>query len=132
MADARGQKISARIFLCLKNQTGASPGQTRREPILPAKVFDLRRKKIKLTLRFVDGVIAQLVERLNGIQEVRSSSLLGSTISNGFHPISPCRSACGKTVVAGDPSQRVPAGRRSPLATSVNGPSCTRSPTCVS
>ena len=28
----------------------------------------------------MDGVIAQLVERLNGIQEVRSSSLLGSTI----------------------------------------------------
>ena len=26
------------------------------------------------------GVLAQLVERLNGIEEVRSSSLLGSTI----------------------------------------------------
>jgi hypothetical protein len=39
-------------------------------------------EKYKLRLRFVDGVIAQLVERLNGIQEVRSSSLLGSTIPN--------------------------------------------------
>ena len=38
-----------------------------------------RREKYKLRLRLVDGVIAQLVERLNGIQEVRSSSLLGST-----------------------------------------------------
>ena len=45
-------------------------------------MFDLPRRKYKLALRFVDGVIAQLVERLNGIQEVRSSSLLGSTISN--------------------------------------------------
>ena len=45
-----------------------------------AKCFDLARKKYKLRLRLVDGVIAQLVERLNGIQEVRSSSLLGSTI----------------------------------------------------
>src|ERR1017187_1967232 len=60
-------------------------------PFQPAKCFDLRRRKDKVSLRFVDGVIAQLVERLNGIQEVRSSSLLGSTISNGFHPISPCR-----------------------------------------
>lgn len=30
----------------------------------------------------MDGVIAQLVERLNGIQKVRSSTLLGSTILN--------------------------------------------------
>ena len=44
-----------------------------------AKCFDLAREKYKLRLRLVDGVIAQLVERLNGIQEVRSSSLLGST-----------------------------------------------------
>ena len=43
------------------------------------KVFDLARRKYKLRFRLVDGVIAQLVERLNGIQEVRSSSLLGST-----------------------------------------------------
>ena len=28
----------------------------------------------------LDGVVAQLVERLNGIQEVRGSSPLGSTI----------------------------------------------------
>ena len=48
----------------------------------PAKCFDLRQRKYKLPICFVDGVIAQLVERLNGIQEVRSSSLLGSTISN--------------------------------------------------
>ena len=33
---------------------------------------------------FVDGVIAQLVERLNGIQKVRSSTLLGSTIHKVF------------------------------------------------
>ena len=45
-------------------------------------MFDLPRRKYKLPIRFVDGVIAQLVERLNGIQEVRSSSLLGSTITN--------------------------------------------------
>ena len=45
-----------------------------------AKCFDLARRKYKLRFRLVDGVIAQLVERLNGIQEVRSSSLLGSTI----------------------------------------------------
>jgi hypothetical protein len=51
-------------------------------PFQPAKCFDLPRGKYKLRLRFVDGVIAQLVERLNGIQEVRSSSLLGSTISS--------------------------------------------------
>jgi hypothetical protein len=44
-----------------------------------AKCFDLARRKYKLRFRLVDGVIAQLVERLNGIQEVRSSSLLGST-----------------------------------------------------
>ena len=48
------------------------------------KCFDLWRKKFKLPLRFVDGVLAQLVERLNGIQKVRSSSLLGSTISRNF------------------------------------------------
>lgn len=30
----------------------------------------------------MEGVLAQLVERLNGIQKVRSSSLLGSTIAN--------------------------------------------------
>ena len=47
------------------------------------KWIDLRRKKPKVTHRFVNGVIAQLVERLNGIQEVRSSSLLGSTTLNG-------------------------------------------------
>ena len=51
--------------------------------ISPLKCFDLPREKIKVSLRFVDGVIAQLVERLNGIQKVRSSSLLGSTILNG-------------------------------------------------
>ena len=45
-----------------------------------AKCFDLARRKYKFAFRLVDGVIAQLVERLNGIQEVRSSSLLGSTI----------------------------------------------------
>ena len=60
-------------------------------PFHRRKCFDLRRKKIKVTLRFVDGVIAQLVERLNGIQEVRSSSLLGSTILNiEKDPCSPC------------------------------------------
>jgi hypothetical protein len=32
----------------------------------------------------LDGVVAQLVERLNGIQEVRSSSLLGSTSPESF------------------------------------------------
>ena len=48
-------------------------------PFQAAKCFDLAREKYKLPLRLVDGVIAQLVERLNGIQEVRSSSLLGST-----------------------------------------------------
>ena len=47
-----------------------------------AKCFDLARRKYKLRFRLVDGVIAQLVERLNGIQEVRSSSLLGSTMIN--------------------------------------------------
>ena len=56
-------------------------------PFHRRKCFDLRRKKIKVTLRFVDGVIAQLVERLNGIQKVRSSSLLGSTIQ--FQPAGP-------------------------------------------
>ena len=30
-----------------------------------------------------NGVLAQLVERLNGIEEVRGSSPLGSTISDG-------------------------------------------------
>ena len=34
----------------------------------------------------MDGVLAQLVERLNGIQKVRSSSLLGSTILNVEKP----------------------------------------------
>ena len=33
-----------------------------------------------LTPRFADGAIAQLGERLNGIQEVRGSTPLGSTI----------------------------------------------------
>ena len=35
----------------------------------------------------LDGVVAQLVERLNGIQEVRGSNPLGSTIlvSEGLH-----------------------------------------------
>jgi hypothetical protein len=32
----------------------------------------------------VDGVVAQLVERLNGIQEVRGSNPLGSTIQSVF------------------------------------------------
>ncbi len=54
-------------------------------PFYRRKCFDLRRKKSKLPLRFVDGVIAQLVERLNGIQKVRSSSLLGSTILGKSH-----------------------------------------------
>lgn len=44
------------------------------------KWIDMGREKLRLMFRFVDGVIAQLVERLNGIQKVRSSSLLGSTI----------------------------------------------------
>jgi hypothetical protein len=35
-------------------------------------------RAIILRLRFVDGVLAQLVERLNGIEEVRGSSPLGS------------------------------------------------------
>src|SRR5450432_3397460 len=65
-------------------------------PFHRRKCFDLRRKEIRLRFRFVDGVIAQLVERLNGIQEVRSSSLLGSTIlatteisrgNSPYHPI---------------------------------------------
>jgi hypothetical protein len=32
----------------------------------------------------LDGVVAQLVERLNGIQEVRGSNPLGSTIQSLF------------------------------------------------
>src|SRR5436190_18914207 len=32
------------------------------------------------------GVLAQLVERLNGIEEVRGSNPLGSTIRRGFPP----------------------------------------------
>ena len=36
------------------------------------------------------------------------------------------------TAAAGEPSQRVSGGKRSPLATSVSGPSTTRSPTTVS
>ena len=35
---------------------------------------------------FSHGVIAQLVERLNGIQKVGSSSLPGSTMRNNFQP----------------------------------------------
>ena len=38
----------------------------------PSKILDL--------LPPLDGVVAQLVERLNGIQEVRGSNPLGSTI----------------------------------------------------
>jgi hypothetical protein len=34
----------------------------------------------------LDGVVAQLVERLNGIQEVRGSNPLGSTILRKFKP----------------------------------------------
>ena len=33
-------------------------------------------------LKFFTGVLAQLVERLNGIEEVRGSNPLGSTISS--------------------------------------------------
>ena len=39
-----------------------------------------RQSKI-YNLKFFDGVLAQLVERLNGIEEVRGSNPLGSTIS---------------------------------------------------
>jgi hypothetical protein len=36
--------------------------------------------RIRKLLTALDGVVAQLVERLNGIQEVASSILVGSTI----------------------------------------------------
>ena len=36
----------------------------------------------------LDGVVAQLVERLNGIQEVRGSNPLGSTIQSVFECLS--------------------------------------------
>jgi hypothetical protein len=68
-------------------------------PGQPAKCFDLPRRKYKLSICFVDGVIAQLVERLNGIQEVRSSSLLGSTINENVEK-SPCASRSAMFVSA--------------------------------
>ena len=40
----------------------------------------MRGSLIFLPLASANGLLAQLVERLNGIEEVRSSSLLGSTI----------------------------------------------------
>src|SRR4030095_4871052 len=41
-------------------------------------------------LRFFAGVLAQLVERLNGIQEVTGSNPVGSTISLPAFPLSFC------------------------------------------
>ncbi len=38
-------------------------------------------------MRPSDGVVAQLVERLNGIQEVRGSNPLGSTIRIFFRVV---------------------------------------------
>ena len=48
-----------------------------------AKTFDNRRGQFRLSASW-DGVVAQLVERLNGIQEVRGSNPLGSTIPSQF------------------------------------------------
>jgi hypothetical protein len=44
-------------------------------------VGDLRAIMVRTTI--INGVLAQLVERLNGIEEVRGSNPLGSTISDG-------------------------------------------------
>ena len=58
-----------------------------RPPARPARPnWQIGFDKSELRFRFflLDGVVAQLVERLNGIQEVRGSSPLGSTI-----PVSP-------------------------------------------
>ena len=41
--------------------------------------FDNSERFLKLLAPILDGVVAQLVERLNGIQEVRGSNPLGST-----------------------------------------------------
>jgi hypothetical protein len=41
-------------------------------------VGDLRAIMVRTTI--INGVLAQLVERLNGIEEVRGSSPLGSTL----------------------------------------------------
>ena len=46
--------------------------------LISNKLYHLRNKKKKLPLQG-NGVLAQLVERLNGIQKVRSSILLCST-----------------------------------------------------
>ena len=54
-----------------------------RPPARPARPnWQIGFDKSELRFRFflLDGVVAQLVERLNGIQEVRGSNPLGSTI----------------------------------------------------
>ncbi len=56
----------------------------------------------------MDGVVAQLVERLNGIQEVASSILVGSTILSNRKIIPNCncglKDSGGFILIPGNPS----------------------------
>ena len=59
-----------------------------------------KRRPALYIFALVDGVVAQLVERLNGIQEVRGSNPLGSTsCQNNFRTFSINHSAakCGRS-----------------------------------
>ncbi len=47
---------------------------------MAAQLVRIEQAAVRFRVGPPDGVIAQLVERLNGIEKVRSSNLLGSTI----------------------------------------------------
>ena len=71
MAEKKHRRSSSNLRLC-------------KHPAANGHKFVLTKRPNLLDLFLpIDGVVAQLVERLNGIQEVRGSNPLGSTIQ-GF------------------------------------------------
>ena len=56
-------------------------------PARPNRQIGFDKSGLRFRFFLLDGVVAQLVERLNGIQEVRGSNPLGSTIL--FYLITP-------------------------------------------
>src|SRR5437764_14538125 len=65
--------------LCISLRSRAGPREDSKTAPLQKFLAFARGSSIFLTSRKGNGLLAQLVERLNGIEEVTSSNLVGST-----------------------------------------------------
>jgi hypothetical protein len=98
LSDTRSQAYPAEIspssFFVRQVNIARTLGAVSARVALKSREHQLPRCKLALITRksnLFHGVLAQLVERLNGIEEVRGSNPLGSTKNNSLGP-NECRS----------------------------------------